>query len=186
MPSRKGDIAALILQHLAGERLRSVWEILDELQRAAVAEALHSPSAQFNASAFRAKYGRDPDWGSEVKFGYDRKPSKLCFFYKNGKIPGDLKTRLLTFVPAPRQSTIAALDQLPPAYKRPFERWNEKQRTREQGTEAVPLGVFETERAAQRELLSGSVQAGSQRASIYRPPGGSGYGRNTRWHRSPA
>lgn len=154
-PGRKADMAAVIVQHLAGERLRSIWAGLDELQRAAVAEAVHSASAQFNAGVFRAKYGRDPDWGSDGKSGYGRKPSKLCFFfYKNGVIPGDLKARLLTFVPVPRQTTIAALDQLPPVYDRPFERWNEKQRTREQATEEVLLSVFETERAAQRELLS--------------------------------
>jgi hypothetical protein len=69
-------------------------------------------------------------------------------------IPDDLKARLLKFVPAPRQATIAALDRLPPVYARPFERWNEKQRTREKGTEDVLLTVHETERGAQRELLS--------------------------------
>jgi hypothetical protein len=33
VPSRKGDMAALIVQYLAGERLHTVWEGLDELQR---------------------------------------------------------------------------------------------------------------------------------------------------------
>ena len=155
VPSRKGDMAAFIVQYLAGERLHAVWEGLDDLQRAAVAEAVHSPSSQFNAGLFRAKYGRDPDWGSASESGYGRKPSSLRFFlYKGGVIPADLKAQLLKFVPAPRQATIAALDRLPPVYKRPFERWDEKQRTREKGTEDVPLAVHETERAAQRELLS--------------------------------
>jgi hypothetical protein len=155
VPSRKGDMAALIVQYLAGERLHTVWERLDELQRAAVSEAVHSPFSQFEAGLFRAKYGRDPDWGPTGKSGYGRDPSVLCFFfYRNGVIPDDLKTRLLMFVPAPRKTTIAALDRLPQVYKRPFERWNEKQRTREKGTEDVPLTVHETEQAAQRELLS--------------------------------
>jgi hypothetical protein len=155
VPTRKGDMAALIVQHLAGERLRTVWEGLDELQRAAVAEAVHSPSSRLNAGLFRAKYGRDPDWGPAGKSGYDRKPSCLCLFlFRGGIAPADLKARLLKFVPEPRQSAIAALDRLPPAYERPFERWNEKQRTREKGTEEVPLAVHETEQAAQRELLS--------------------------------
>jgi hypothetical protein len=153
-PSRKGDMAALVVQYLAGERLRSIWEGLDELQRAAVAEAVHSPSGQFDAGVFRAKYGRDPDWGSKGDFGYDRKPSKLCFFLYGSVMPADLKARLKAFVPAPRQTTIAALDRLPPAYDRPFERWNEKERKRERGTEAVPLAVHERELAAQREVLS--------------------------------
>lgn len=132
-----------------------VWECLDDLQRAAVAEAVHSPAAEFNAGLFRAKYGRDPNWGSEDKHGYDRKPSALCLFiYRNRIIPNDLAARLLTFVPAPREATIAALDQLPPVYALPFERWNAATKMREHGTEDVPLSSHETERAAQRELLS--------------------------------
>jgi len=83
-PGRKGDMAALIVQHLAGERLRTAWEDLDELQRAAVAEAVHSPSSQLNAGSFRAKYGGDPDWGSTNERGYDRKPSRLCLFLHKG------------------------------------------------------------------------------------------------------
>ena len=153
-PSRKGDMAALVVQYLAGERLRSIWEGLDELQRAAVAQAVHSPSGQFNDGVFRAKYGRDPDWGSKGDFRYDRKPSKLCFFFYCSVMPADLKMRLKAFVPAPRQTTIAALDQLPTAYDRPFERWNEKERKREPGIEAVPLTVHERELAAQREMIS--------------------------------
>jgi hypothetical protein len=153
-PSRKGDMADLVVQYLAGERLRSIWEGLDELQRAAVAEAVHSPSGQFDAGVFRAKYGRDPDWGSKGDFGYDRKPSKLCFFFYGSVMPADLKARLKAFVPAPRQTTIAALDRLPPAYDRPFQRWNEKERKREPGIEAVPLAVHERELAAQREMIS--------------------------------
>ncbi len=154
VPSRKADMAALIVLHLAGEGLRKVWEGLDELQHAAVAEAVHSASSQFEAGRFRAKYGRDPDWGPAGKYGHDHTPSALCFFFYRNVMPADLKARLLPFVPAPRQTAIAALDRLPHAYERPFERWNEKQRTREKGTEEVPLAVHETEQAALRELLS--------------------------------
>ncbi|HXB69367.1 MAG TPA: helicase-associated domain-containing protein [Candidatus Acidoferrales bacterium] len=154
VPGRKEDIAALIVQHLAGERLREVWEGLDELQRAAVAEAVHSSSPQFEAGLFRAKYGRDPDRGSGGEYRSSRKPSALCFFFYKNAMPADLKARLLKFVPAPRQTTVGALDRLPAVYERPFVRWNEEQRTRETGTEEVPLALHETERVAQRELLS--------------------------------
>ncbi|MBZ5621482.1 MAG: helicase-associated domain-containing protein [Acidobacteriia bacterium] len=155
VPNRKGDMAALIVQHLAGERLRTVWECLDELQCAAVAEAVHSQSSKFEPGRFRAKYGRDPDWGPADRFGHSRTPSVLrFFFYKDRGMPDDLKARLLKFVPAPRRAAIAALDRLPPVYQRPFERWNAIQKTREKGTEDVPLAVHETERAAERELLS--------------------------------
>lgn len=154
VPNRKADMAGLIVRRLAGEGLRRVWEGLDELQQAAVAEAVHSESSQFEAGRFRAKYGRDPDWGPTGKYGHDHTPSALCFFFCQKVVPADLKARLLRFVPRPRPTAIAALDRLPPVYPRPFERWNAQQRIREKGTEDVSLTVHETERAAQRELLS--------------------------------
>ncbi len=153
--NRKGDMAAVVLRHLKGEeRLRAAWESLDELQRAAVAEVVHSPSALFPAGRFRAKYGQDPDWGSARKYGYGREPSRLCFFFYKGLIPADLKQRLLQFVPPPAEAAVSLLDQVPEAYGRPFRRWNEKKRIAEEGTEPIPITVHETERAAQRELLS--------------------------------
>src|SRR5258708_34447206 len=61
VPSRKGDMAAFIVQYLAGEGLHDGWEGLDDFQRAAVAEAVHSPTSTFVACRCREKYGRDPD-----------------------------------------------------------------------------------------------------------------------------
>jgi len=49
---------------------------------------------------------------------------------------------------------VTSLDQLPPVHERPYERWNPEHKKRETGTEAIPLMVRESERAAQRELLS--------------------------------
>ena len=74
LPTRKSDLAAVIIRHLEGEKLRRVWQGLDELQRAAVAEVVHSSSPDFLADRFRAKYGRDPDWGATDKYGYSQKP----------------------------------------------------------------------------------------------------------------
>lgn len=154
LPTRKADLAAVIIRHLGGERLRTIWQGLDELQRAAVAEVVYSGSSQFVADRFRAKYGRDPFWGSLDRYRRDEHPSPLCFFFYDGVMPDDLMERLKAIVPPPVAATIKTLDQLPAAYDRPFERWNEKLRTREKGTEKVPITVRETERAAQRELLS--------------------------------
>jgi hypothetical protein len=154
VPTRKADIAAVIMRHLAGERLRTVWQGLDALQQAAVAEVVHADLAQFDAARFRAKYGHDPNWGSEDQYGRNRQPSPLRFFFYGSMMPADLKVRLKTFVPEPRPIEIAALDQLPSHYDRPFEHWNSQKGITEKGTEAVPLTVQETELAAQRELLS--------------------------------
>ena len=155
LPTRKGDIAAVIMRHLDGARLKTVWQSLDELQRAAVAEVVHSSSTQFPADRFRAKYGRGPNWGTADKYGYRRSPSALgFFFYGSGVMPDDLKARLKAFVPKPAEAKIRTLAELPAAHDLPYSRWNPKTRTQEEGTEEVPLAVHETELIAQRELLS--------------------------------
>ncbi len=153
VPSRKADAAAVIVRFLGGEGLRKVWEGLDELQKAAVSETIHSGSARFDGVRFRAKYGKDPNWGTSQKYKSD-KPSLLGFIFYHGFIPADLKQRLKAFVPAPRAHEIAFDDVIEETFDRPYSRWNLETRIREEGTEPVPIAVHERERAAQRELLS--------------------------------
>lgn len=155
LPTRKAEIAEVIKRYLEGQRLRTVWQSLDELQRAAVAEVVHSSSTEFQADRFRAKYGRGPNWGTTDGYGYRRSPSALgFFFYGNGVMPDDLKARLEVFVPRPAAAKIETLTELPAAYDLPYSRWSSKTKTQEEGTEPVALTVRESERAAQRELLS--------------------------------
>ncbi|MDZ7752691.1 MAG: helicase-associated domain-containing protein [Gammaproteobacteria bacterium] len=154
IPTRKADIAAVIKRHLDGERLQTVWQGLDDLQRAAVAEVVHSNSPHFLADRFTAKYGRSPDWGVADRYGYRRTPSPLAFFFYGGVMPDDLKARLKAFVPKPETAKVKTLSEVPAAYDLPWSRWNSETRTKEKGTEAVPLAVHQTEYTAQRELLS--------------------------------
>jgi len=168
LPTRKADLAQVILCHLTGERIRTVWQSLDEIQRAAVAEVVHSRSTQFPADRFRAKYGQDPNWWSADKYLYGRNPSALCFFFYGNRImPDDLKARLKTFVPPPAENKVQSFEQLPTVYDQPFERWNSKKKEQEHGTEPIPLTVRESERSAQRELCSALrlVDAGKVAAS---------------------
>jgi hypothetical protein len=158
-PTRKAELVEHILTFLEGDRLRTVWQGLDDLQQAAVAEVVHSPSTAFPAERFRAKYGRLPDFGSVSRWPRDQRPAALRFFFYSierggGVMPDDLKERLEAFVPPPVAATVKSLEELPPAYERPFERWNARTKKQEHGTEPVPLTVRETERSAQRELLS--------------------------------
>lgn len=155
LPIRKPDLVEVIIRHLEGERLCTLWQGLDKIDRAAVAEVVHSSSTQFPADRFRAKYGQDPEWGSAAEGGRGRKPSGLCFFFYGDRImPDDLQARLKAFVPPPAETKVQFLERLPEAYDRPSERWNEKKKERERGTEPFPLTVRESEPSAQRELLS--------------------------------
>jgi hypothetical protein len=155
---KKADIVAIIVRHLSGERLRAVWEGLDELERAAVAETVHSLSSQFEDGRFRAKYGQDPNWGTG-EHSYAYKPSAPClFFCRNRVMADDLKARLLEFVPEPREVAIAAFDGLPPVYARPYMRWNEKERIREAGTEDL-LAVGDKRPARNKNMNSQAAEA---------------------------
>ena len=69
-------------------------------------------------------------------------------------MPDDLKQRLKAFVQPPTSAKVTSLEQLPTVYDRPYERWNPRTKKNEQGSESIPLTVRESERAAQRELLS--------------------------------
>jgi hypothetical protein len=68
LPTRKADLAQVIICHLEGERIRTLWQSLDEIQRAAVAEVVHSRSTQFPADRFSAHVRRKPS-GSGASSG---------------------------------------------------------------------------------------------------------------------
>ncbi|MGH9328693.1 MAG: hypothetical protein ACRD2B_18650 [Terriglobia bacterium] len=154
LPTRKAELADLVARHLAGERLHAVWQRLDELQQAAVAEVVHSESTTFPTTRFQAKYGKAPDWGTSDTYGYNRVPSPLCFFFYSGVMPDDLRERLKAFVPPPVDAKVEITDTLPANYDRPFERWDAQSKTTKKWTEPVPIVVHPSERVASRELLS--------------------------------
>ncbi|PYS48418.1 MAG: hypothetical protein DMG13_25590 [Acidobacteria bacterium] len=154
LPSRKADLAGVIMCHLEGDRLRTVWQGLDELQRAAVAEVVHSEEDYFLPDRFRAKYGSDPVWESGEENRYYRKPSPLCFFFYKGVMPGDLKERLRAFVPPPPKAKIGGMDRLPATCDVSYKDWNPGKQRYEETTDPTPMMLRETERVAQRELIS--------------------------------
>ena len=122
-PTRKAELVEHILQYLDGDRLRAVWQGLDDLQKAAVAEVVHSSDTTFPAARFRAKYGRLPDFGAVSRWPRAQPPTALRFFFYaiepgGGTMPDDLKERLEAFVPPPVSATVTSLEELPAAYDR--------------------------------------------------------------------
>lgn len=143
VPPRKAERIASLLSHLEGRGLRRTWAGLDTLQRAAVAEVVHSPAWYHDGERFRAKYGRDPDWGTLTQ------PSLLrLFFYGSGVLPQDLKDRLRAFVPPPASAAAETIEQLPQHHVVVFPEWHRCD------NEERLLTVRLTERVAARELLS--------------------------------
>ena len=122
-PTRKGELVALIAQHLQGEPLHELWGQLDSMQQLAVAETIYAPDGIFDAARFNAKYGELPSFGTKKDtWGYRETPSRLRLFMYNGTrwgstsallIPDDLKQRLRHFVPAPAAPSLPSMETLP-------------------------------------------------------------------------
>lgn len=154
VPTKKADLVGLIVRHLEGDRLLNVWNELNNLQRAAVAEVAHSDTSRFQPDRFYAKYGKNPDWGTIDNYGYIKQPSSLCLFFYKGIMPDDLKKRLRVLVPPPLEDQLKTFKEIPSVFERPYNRWNPKTKSYEAGTEPIPIAVRGSERAAQIELLS--------------------------------
>ena len=182
-PTHKHELISLIREHLYGDKLREMWERLDEVQQKAISEAAHSADGIFNAAKFKAKYNASPNFGKqEDRWGYRQTPSLLSLFlygqnrYGNHAtiLPHDLKQQLLSFVPPPAAATLKVLDELPE-----FIELSEKEYELADDDEGltlitpgavytmprkppkvtttvhqIPLTRRETERAAQQDLLT--------------------------------
>lgn len=157
--TRKAELVAYIAASLSGSGLQATWERLDTLQQAAVAETVHGTEPFFKAAPFKAKYGSDPNWGTEQSPGwaYGRlDPSLLgLFFYSYERaMPDDLRVRLKAFVPKPSDTAVKTIDE-PPA-TRPYGYW-EYDHTTQKSTRATRDLVVERrdmERAAVRDLVA--------------------------------
>jgi len=153
LPTRKAELVAFIRTRMeSAERLRQLWERLDRLQQAAVAEAVHSLFSAFDPDLFRAKYGEDPSWGERTKYGEMKSPSLLCLFLYGTSVPRDLKERLLAFVPPPPQAEVRTEEAAPETITLSREWYDYAAEKHKAATEEVPLVRCETERAAQHDL----------------------------------
>ncbi len=153
-PTRKAEIAALVAEHLEGEKLPALWKRLDKTQQAAVAETLYAAGGQFDGVRFAAKYGESPDWGSRGRWEYDVIPSLLQLFIYETVIPEDLQARLKEFVSRPAETMLETFpeDKLPQKVTRQVEWWDEGTKKPVRETEKIPVVYQDTERRAAGEL----------------------------------
>jgi hypothetical protein len=146
LPTRKAELIALIAEHVRDlDRLRQLWDSLDEIQQAAVSEALYA--GPFDTTRFYAKYGQDPDWGT-ARYGTYEEPSVLQLFLYHRTVPRDLAPLLKTFVPPPRPARAQTVDAPPDTVQQPFYDYQRQA----QVSVDVPVVCAETERAAQHDL----------------------------------
>lgn len=110
---------------LLGPQLRAVWQSLSDLEKLAVAEALHSPRLMYHPAQFKAKHGQAAafyirDANSErYSYSYDNgPPTKLGLFLYGERgggysMPTDLASRLMEWVPKPKEKQINTLAEPP-------------------------------------------------------------------------
>ena len=149
--TRKADLITAILQQIEGAKIKKFWQQLDELQKAAVAEVVHSSGNNYNADAFVAKYGQKPIFGTGDRYTYSSKykPSLLSLFFYQGSMPSELKQTLSAFVPKPQATRLNEVGEtIPDTFVVRQQRyWNEKEYE-------IPLTVCEMEQVGQKDLLS--------------------------------
>lgn len=148
---RKADLIAFIENTLAGEGLRQLYESLDKLSKAAVAEVTHGIGTRLHLNRFVAKYGAPPRRHHEEY--RDRKKSVpwtfLDIIFTNDVMPNDLKERFHAFVPPPEASTIKTVDVLPEAVNLPRRSWRN-----DSAAQQCPLEICKTEAAALHDLMA--------------------------------
>jgi hypothetical protein len=137
---RKADLVAEILSHLQGAKLKQVWQQLDTVQKAAVAEAVHRDDSTYDPEVFMAKYGQEPNWGEVSSYGWVKDPSRLFLFFYGKFIPLDLKKELLSFVPKPKTTALKTIGEtLPEKLVMKTREFNFETRKRELIEQEIPF-----------------------------------------------
>jgi len=150
--ARKADLVAFISRHLYGGHLRVLWEQLDDLQQAAVAETIHAWEGRFHPDRFEAKYGQLPDFGSSDRWEYKSKPSLLRLFIYNDVMPDEMRRQLKPFAPEPEETTLNVMGEIPETFNLPWKRFNSKSGKYDSGIQEIPITIREMERSAQRDV----------------------------------
>lgn len=149
MPTRKDDRVRLIANYLQDGGLEKLWSELERMQKAAVSEVVHSERSRYDAEQFRAKYGKEPNWGSGRRSdGSEFNPSKLNFFFYSSILPEDLKRQLKSIAPKPEAVTLNQSSDLPTSVWLEFPSWVRR------SPKEVPLIPQGMESLAQQDLLT--------------------------------
>ena len=158
--TRKAALISEVERYLLGAGLKSLWQELDDLQQAAVAETVYADEPYFRADKFKAKYGAVPEWKtSNWMYGYNSSAAKLdLFFYPPGQysdnfiLPLDLRQKLQAFVPEPKPLELPSHDRLDDTLDLPQPR--SRYGNDPSATKTVPLTFSLREQAAQQDLLA--------------------------------
>jgi hypothetical protein len=154
-PEGKDLLCQLLFNILTDKSLvKRLWNDLDEIQKAAVAEALHSPTLSFEEVRFLARYGKNPDWGKTQPGRRIKEPSRLCLFIHRLEIPSELKNILIGFVAEPKKKTMATFSELPFLSENIPDEYSPVPHNGQSKHTLSPVVSFSTERATLYDILS--------------------------------
>ncbi len=174
---RKANLIEFIRQCMVGENLQALWQRLDTLQQAAVAETAHGPNPWFDADRFIAKYGRLPDPGPAHEWIYPRQYSLIDLFFFDEIMPEDLRQRVKSFTPKPEPARLSPLSEIPGEWALLYEEWDQAAKKKKVYRNMVPITCRLTERSAIHDLKAvlRLIDAGKLAVSDKtRQPGGAG------------
>lgn len=111
-PRRKAEMVTAIARAMEGPGLQTLWQRLDAIDQAAVAEMVHSSALILDEEVFGAKYGRAPRWVEKTSV-HSFRPLLLSVFLPGKQLPESLRPRLKSFVPPPKAAEFSGVAELP-------------------------------------------------------------------------
>ena len=111
IPTRKAEIVKAICQTMLSAELKAHFHNLDDLEKAAVQEAVFASGGELNLTKFKAKYGQTAPLGKS--HGWRAKVHLVDLFVVDRIIPPDLRNELKTFIKKPERDQIKYREKLP-------------------------------------------------------------------------
>jgi hypothetical protein len=142
IPPRKDEIIRVLMKEVDSLNAMS---LLSDLEKKALAEAVHAPGGEFNQVQFFAKYGASTYPQKERGSFYTRSNVLLDLFIVDRHVPADLREKLKTVIPEPEEDVIHSRVELPDSVDISESK---------NGPEAVKLTKKETAVAARQNILT--------------------------------
>jgi hypothetical protein len=110
-PLRKADLINAICGAMLGANLKSHFDRLDFIEKAAVQEAAFAPGGKLNPTQFEAKYQQAAPLGKSLGWRADGSLVDLFIVYLH--VPSDLRKSLKAFVKKPKKDHVKYAKKLP-------------------------------------------------------------------------
>lgn len=146
-PTRKRELVPLLTAEMSRpERVKKLYEALEEINKAAVQEAVHDVHGRLDPVRFLAKYGCSP------RFGAPKSPTPLVLLMPDrSSLPVELQAMLKGYVPPPRDVAVTTVDVLPEVVPLARRTWRAD---RGKDPELVPIRRRSTELVARKEVMA--------------------------------